>query len=445
MKKKIEYVVEGACVKCSQGSQTTTLRATTNSRIGKQLRIVDTNTTAECFDGTFGTCSRRKGEPCEMANLPKWFITNDKFVSSSGKPCVTTESFLVCTIGGGAITAVDSGQILDDLPFSSKHISSMTERKNLQREEYIRRYGKVPSEDDLNNLFFLTDLRLDGKSEILFFYQLSKSKNIYALATEYKDYYKLATTCQIASAKYTENLEAFLIEIDSKFGAEKSVEKDYFLNGIIEQAICEIYKNQEDVDKLPDKDWYKFNDIINELAHGISSVYDVDINEDRSNVSEFVHIERNAFNRAPKTWEDMLANPSGWERQIVFGSGYHMNGKDAKSNIKMYHESGSEAVYNLKTGELLLIDNDPNNMSTYNYGGQNGITPGTPHNDLDIATHKKWGVGVDVNQSEPLANVGIALMPTIIDPLYASLWDKSTKIYNQAKKDFEDAKKAIGE
>ena len=85
-KKKIEYVVEGACVKCSQGSQPTTLKATTNSRIGKQLRIVDTDT------------------------------TNDKFVSGNGKPCVTMDSFLVCTVGGGAITPVDSGQILDDVP-----------------------------------------------------------------------------------------------------------------------------------------------------------------------------------------------------------------------------------------------------------------------------------------------------------------------------------------
>jgi len=73
---------------------------------------------------------------------------------------------------------------LDKIVDQIENISFMNSnaRTFLQKVEYQKMYGIMPSEKDLDNLFFLTDLRRAGKNEILFVDQLQLSQNLYTLA-----------------------------------------------------------------------------------------------------------------------------------------------------------------------------------------------------------------------------------------------------------------------
>ena len=117
--KKGAYVVEGGEVFCTKGDATTTMVASVNSRIGCKHVIVDVDTTDESFDGDFGICATltalNGGEPVECAKslLPKWFNTNEKYLSE-GHPHVGMKSFAVCTAGLGLIIPLEDGQTKAD-------------------------------------------------------------------------------------------------------------------------------------------------------------------------------------------------------------------------------------------------------------------------------------------------------------------------------------------
>lgn len=103
-----KHVVEGACVRCTKGEKTTTLKSTHNTRIGTHLVMLEGDTDSANFAGKFGKCRTLK-LPCMRKTLPKWMNTAENFCIE-GQPVVTVESFLVCVIGVGAILPVDSGQ-----------------------------------------------------------------------------------------------------------------------------------------------------------------------------------------------------------------------------------------------------------------------------------------------------------------------------------------------
>jgi len=120
--KGVEYIVHGARVKCTRGSVTTTMTATTNACVGNQLCIVDIDTSSVSFAGDFGICETltalNGGEPtqCAMSNLPKWFNTNSAYMSGE-HPHATTSSFAVCAVGAGAILPLADGQEKDEFDF----------------------------------------------------------------------------------------------------------------------------------------------------------------------------------------------------------------------------------------------------------------------------------------------------------------------------------------
>lgn len=163
---------------------------------------------------------------------------------------------------------------------------------------------------------------------------------------------------------------------------------DRINNALVEQAICEI-NSMSNLAYISDKQWHTFTENINFVACNISVIYDIDLKKDRANLSKFAHWNRNTFNRVPETWKDFLEyqyNNEGWELQVLLGSGYHMVNDDGMYNIKFVHKDGSEAVYTLKTKELLVYN------STYNYGKQDSWLDGVmgDHVNLDVATHNKW-------------------------------------------------------
>lgn len=116
----VEYVVQGAPVMCSEceGNTVVKLKATSNSEIGNQQRIVDTDTTPDSFDGDFGTC-KCSGCPCKMNLAPKWLNINMQFITGSDKPCVTMDSFAVCFTGPGIIVPIDPNQDMSNFDFQA--------------------------------------------------------------------------------------------------------------------------------------------------------------------------------------------------------------------------------------------------------------------------------------------------------------------------------------
>lgn len=167
MGKQIEYVVETACVNCTKGSAPTTLKATTNSRIGSELRIVETDTTPTSFAGTFGFCTTLQG-PCAMANLPKWFITNADFISGSEIPCVTKESFLVCTAGGGAIMPENDGQSANPFDTYLKQLIADIYHKLLGNNAACA-FGNDPVNMSTGNFIYSKDdIEIPGRFPIAF-------------------------------------------------------------------------------------------------------------------------------------------------------------------------------------------------------------------------------------------------------------------------------------
>ena len=322
-------------------------------------------------------------------------------------------------------------------------------RTELQRAEYVERYGEFPTNKDLNNLFFLTDLRIEGKNEILFVDQLQLSQNLYTLATYYPEYYKLGENHTLGSEKYNDMLKELKSEVNKDFFASairgKTHIKDAILNGAIEQAIYEIKGMPGQIStaaSIENDDWYAFTNQINELACSISLIYNYSLRADRSNISKLVHMERNAFNRIPDTFGELLKNTEGWNRQLVVGSGYHMF-DDGTYAIKFYHDSGSEAVYHSKTGELI------ENNSTYNYGSQSNLASSIngAHKMLDMNTHEKWGLSEEIGPSG--VEAGDAFWQSIKVSTESEYKDEQNS-YKEAKKLFEEAKaregksKAIG-
>jgi len=122
--KQVRYVVEDAIVMCSAGATPTTLVASTNSKIGCKLRIVESDTGKDSFAATFGACAMLQGNPCTMSCIPKWLNTNSNFVSSKGEPCVTMDSFLPC-FKGGMIKPLTDGQSEIDIDDFKKRLEAL--------------------------------------------------------------------------------------------------------------------------------------------------------------------------------------------------------------------------------------------------------------------------------------------------------------------------------
>jgi len=328
---------------------------------------------------------------------------------------------------------------LDKIVDQIENISFMNSnaRTFLQKVEYQKMYGIMPSEKDLDNLFFLTDLRRAGKNEILFVDQLQLSQNLYTLAQYYPEYYKLDEKSDgLGSTEYNDKLEDLRNALKEDFkklkGEDATYIKDAILNGAVEQAIYEIKGMPGQISTaslISNKDWYVFTDNINKVVHEISTVPfqkgyldipKVDQFEPRiafgdyelwngkisvggvkvpiaatftvGNISQTVHWERNAFNRAPETWDELLSeikqgSDQEWKIQSISGSGYHMFEEDEIYIIKVHRDSGQEAIYSLKEGVLR-----PEN-STYNYGSQtnplNSAYSGI-HRDYDMSPHNMW-------------------------------------------------------
>ena len=107
------------------------------------------------------------------------------------------------------------------------------------------------------------------------------------------------------------------------------------------------------------------------------------------------HLLRNHLNIAPPTLGDMLSGrkviSQRWILLTPFASAYHMFGPGGEYNVKFISEDGRfEAVYN-KHGELLTDENDPVNMGTYNYAGNDA--PGWGHSNWDVVPYFVWGNG----------------------------------------------------
>lgn len=291
-------------------------------------------------------------------------------------------------------------------------------------EEYKKMNdGAIPTLDDLNNLLFLIDLRMNGNGHLLNEEQLEKTNNLFSLATKYPDYYNLDKKYGLGTPEYNAKLEELRQRLKDDLVVTKTVNhlgvtvpyvvdedwitRDAVLNGIVEQAIYEIYGNQAKADAVSNSDWYKFTETINGLVSDISTRpystgnltipvgQGINLPEGTftiGNISQTLHWERNAFNRAPPTWNDLMYEIKNnkdkeWKIQSVGGSGYHMFEEDGIWIVKVHRDSGQEAVYSLINGELRTYN------STYNYGSQtdpmhlfySGI-----HRDYDISTHNEW-------------------------------------------------------
>ena len=340
-------------------------------------------------------------------------------------------------------------------------------RTELQRAEYVERYGEFPTNKDLNNLFFLTDLRIDGKNELLFVDQLQLSQNLYTLATYYPEYYKLGENYTLGSEKYNDMLKELKSEVKKDFFASgikgTTHIKDAILNGAIEQAIYEIKGMPGQIStaaSIKNDDWYAFTNQINELVHDISispfkygilnvpqigtsfplthGVFTV------GSIPQIVHWERNAFNRAPATWDELIkeienGSDQEWKVQDLGGSGYHMFFEDGIYIIKVHRDSGQEAVYSLKEGILR-----PEN-STYNYGSQtnpaNSFLMGI-HRDYDISPYNKW-LDSEAAYEEMIKSGNAPPSEKEALAMYKeAFWNKDfMKMYNNAKGELEAAKK----
>jgi hypothetical protein len=67
---------------------------------------------------------------------------------------------------------------------------------------------------------------------------------------------------------------------------------------------------------------------------------------------------------------------------------FHMYGKDGEYNLKFISADGHfEAVYN-KDGVLLIKENDPVNMGTFNYAHQ--LADQMTHYNLDVWPYFMW-------------------------------------------------------
>ncbi|MCL2611350.1 MAG: DUF4280 domain-containing protein [Defluviitaleaceae bacterium] len=110
-----EYVVRGACLECSQGSHPRKLNLpkchgvyiTGHPMIHKYDSVPIENISP------FGMCSILQA-PCVPATLSGWVNTHDRTLLTDNDtriphPVVTTDSFLVCTVGG-IIEPKTSGQ-----------------------------------------------------------------------------------------------------------------------------------------------------------------------------------------------------------------------------------------------------------------------------------------------------------------------------------------------
>lgn len=297
--------------------------------------------------------------------------------------------------------------------------------------------------DALDNLQFLMHLCDTGRDYLLTFEQAKLVNNLRTLAEEYPKYYKLGDRYTPGSPEYTAKLKEFMELIEAKkpglFASDsewseydRQVEKQQVLyNAILEQAICEIQgANRKDIDAISDADWYKFNDQVNEIARKIPE-----------DISQTVHYGRNEFNRAPATLEDMINNPDGWNRQMMLGSGYHMNGDDGAYTIKFYHDSGSEAIYDTRTGELITIENGHDNMGTYNFGSQSSPISSIGNGDhkrLDMDTHEKWGAApnypAEITSSQAVARAS--------EVQFSKEYEDARKQYDAWKDAFNEAKES---
>ncbi|MDR0887548.1 MAG: hypothetical protein LBM97_02585 [Candidatus Nomurabacteria bacterium] len=117
------------------------------------------------------------------------------------------------------------------------------------------------------------------------------------------------------------------------------------------------------------------------------------------------HKLRNYLNIAPVSLDEMLAGESDFRWRILtpFESAYHMFGEDGEYNLKFLSVDGHfEAVYNL-AGELLTVENDPDNAATYNFAPS-----GKLHTEFDVKPYYLWGndgEGTDFSRSDIVRNV----------------------------------------
>jgi len=396
-----EYVVHGAKAECSRGSVSSTLVFQDRGYdVGYGTVGLDIDTNFTNFSGTFGKC-KITGETCSLPLVEHWVEVAKYQNVNDGHPLLM-KSMVVCT-NGAYISIIENGQDMGLTDF---------EKLLLMIEEYKKmNEGASPTFNDLNNLLFLTDLRMNGNGHLLTKDQLEKSNNLFSLATLYPDYYNLDKKYGLGTPEYNAKLEELRQRLREDFRVMETRQfvgengktythemstwpdregRDAILNGVVEQAIYEIYKDQADA--VPNSDWYKFTETINHVVSDISTTLYTDEKNYIGNISQTVHWERNAFNRAPATWDELLKQTanretSSWNVQMVMGSGYHMFGKDGIYIIKVHRDSGQEAIYSLLTGELR-----PDN-STYNYGSQTNPLNSTAtgvHRVYDISTHNEW-------------------------------------------------------
>jgi|GEM_PF-6729833 len=450
-----EYVVHGAKAECSRGSVSSTLVFQDRGYdVGYGTVGLDTDTKLTNFSGTFGKC-KITGEACDFPLVERWIEVAKYQNVNDGHPLLM-KSMVVCT-NGAYISIIENGQ---DMGLSD------IEKAQRMVDEYVKMYGKYPSAFDLNPLFW-TDLRMNGKGHLLTKDQLEKTNNLFSLATQYPDYYKLDEKYGLGTPEYNAKLEELrqLLKDDFKvMETKQSVDEngetftyriptwpdregwDAILNGVVEQAIYEIYRDETKADGVSNDNWYKFTEAINGV------VSDISIHKDESgsycgNISQTLHWERNAFNRAPATWDELIeevlkTGDSEWKAQAIEGSGYHMSiPPDGIYIIKIHRDSGQEAVYSLKEGQGGVLR--PAN-STYNYGSQtnplNSVNKGV-HKVYDMSTHNKWLESEDAYKKAQISGiwpdesgaVNIAIDATF-DHDFALKWGNAKNQLEYAKK-----------
>lgn len=298
------------------------------------------------------------------------------------------------------IAAPNIGKVKTALENMGLNIKTSGIKQTFQERFYQDYYEDLYAPDGIDNLFFITDMRLKGLDEIFLDKQINASINLYTLADNFPEYYKLSSKSDLASNDYINKLEEARKKILSSILPEDiptlmaglgpdSIMRNTLLNALVEQSIYEIKANSSISSSTSDEQWYAFTSQINKVV----------ISSPTNTLSEIMNYGRNEFNRAPATWEELLKETDKWVIMPAGESRYHiMNGE--YDNIKLVSKGDGryEVVYD-KNGNLVTNIN----QGTYNYSSHvTGFLEAINHGLYDIIPYYAWGVmpndGLDIWQ-----------------------------------------------
>lgn len=162
----------------------------------------------------------------------------------------------------------------------------------------------------------------------------------------------------------------------------------------LQKLMADVENGTVQLDTLSDEEYIDFAEVVCYLVDLKGGVDDKNL-----------HYFRNYFGRAPATLDDMvdtiLHKPDDlfhWKLLPPSSTFFHMAGQDGEYNLKFVSADGHfEAVYN-KDGVLLLADNGPENMGTFNYADP--VSNDKKHTVYDVEPYLAWG---NVPGSPPIA------------------------------------------